>query len=54
MAYLDNEGYLRYTSEENETMRELGGHFTPQGYKSSQWVTNIMKWIYGDLPINKN
>lgn len=53
MAYIDQEGYLRYTQEEEETMREVKSHFTPQGYQQSEWVKNIINWL-GEYKSNEN
>lgn len=52
MSYIDQQGFIRYTQEEEDTIKETGSHFTPNGYKSSEWVGNIMKWLLGDYKNN--
>lgn len=48
MTYIDKQDYIRYTNEEEEMFEEVNSHFTPQGYKTSEWVKNIMSWLLGD------
>lgn len=48
MAYLDKEGYLRYTHEEEEMFEEISSNFTQKGIRTP-WADSIIKSLLGEL-----
>lgn len=44
-TYNNQTGNLDLSEEDKEMFKEVGSHFTPHGFRNSEWVTNIIKWI---------
>lgn len=48
MAHFDKEsGQIILSTEDEKMFREVKSQFTPQGQKSSQWVKDLINYIYG-------
>lgn len=55
MAKLNKQtGNLDLSTDDQEMFREVGSHFTSQGFRHSQWVVDIIKWLNGELYENHN
>jgi len=41
-------GNLDLTIDDKEMFKEVSWHFSPQGFRHSQWVVDIIKWLNGE------
>jgi len=41
-------GNIDLSVDDQEMFKEVGSHFTPNGFRNSKWVSDIMKWLNGE------